>query len=473
MTDFANSGMVRRGWYRRAPKWLALATQLVVTLPLLAPMAAAGDKPDAPKPRDPEVVQQLLVELQELRARVSDLEARLAAAATPAPAMTASASARAEPATPSATATLASPAPAAAAAPAAPAPAPRPVPQDSGGLGAPPSVKLRLLGDAGYHVTDLKGDTNTFYVGSLDMLMTGNISDRTSVLGEVLFTSGADNSFSPDVERLLLNYKYNDHFAFGVGRYHTSIGYYNPTYHRGAWFETAIGRPFMYAFDDNGGSFPLQEIGVTTNGKIPSGFLGLQYVAEIGNGRNHAADSEPAQNRQDINNGKSFNFALSSHPSEISGLDMGFSVYHDVISSEGVPHSEMISTVHVVYSTSKYELLNEAALIRHVGNDIGGPGTFNTPAFYTELSRGFGKYRPYFRYQYINAGVTEPVYGENIGGAVIGRRNGPSLGVRFDFTDHAAWKLQYDYLTRRGSDDLSDRTVRSGNGLATEFSFAF
>jgi hypothetical protein len=45
--------------------------------------------------------------------------------------------------------------------------------------------------------------------------------------------------------------------------------------------------------------------------------------------------------------------------------------------------------------------------------------------------------------------------------------------VRLDFNDHAAWKLQYDHFTRRGSDFLSDRTVRTYNGLETEFSFAF
>jgi len=67
----------------------------------------------------------------------------------------------------------------------------------------------------------------------------------------------------------VLQHKTNDYFTFGVGRYHTSIGYYNPTFHRGAWFQTAIGRPFMYAFDDEGGSFPLQEIGVTTSGHLP------------------------------------------------------------------------------------------------------------------------------------------------------------------------------------------------------------
>jgi len=443
----------------------AVLTLTVASLGIV--FSAAPARPsDTPKDRDKEaeheMIQQLLVQIEELKSRVHDLEERQL---VPAPLPNFVSSVAAAPASSSALP------PAPASTPPTPAHT-ADVPQSGGGpLGG---VQLRLFGDLGYHATDLQGDTNTFYIGSLDMFMTGTLTDRVSVLGEVLFTSSTDNSVKPDVERLLLQYKQNDHLRFGIGRYHTSIGYYNPTFHRGAWFQTAIGRPFMYAFDDDGGAFPLQEVGITFDGRLPSGKLGLEYTAEVGNGRNHLFVSDPAQNRQDVNNGKSVNFALSSHPSWVSGLDVGFSIYHDYLTfDDNINHSEIISTVHVVYTNSTYEFLNEAALTRHVGTSTGAPGIFHTPGFYTQFSRKFGKYRPYFRYQYINAGVAEPVFGDPTDGPVIGRRNGPSFGVRFDFNDHAAWKLQYDHFTRRGSDTISDRTIRTYNGLATEFSFAF
>jgi hypothetical protein len=85
----------------------------------------------------------------------------------------------------------------------------------------------------------------------------------------------------------------------------------------------------MFRFDDDGGYLPLQEVGITSSGKIPSGRLGLNYVAEIGNGRRHVFDAEPAQNRTDNNNSKAFNLALISHPSWLSGLQMRFNFYHD------------------------------------------------------------------------------------------------------------------------------------------------
>ena len=323
-----------------------------------------------------------------------------------------------------------------------------------------------MFGDVGYKASDLKPSTNTFRIGSLDLFMTARLSDKVSALGEVLFISQSDNSIGPDIERLLLQYRQNDYLTVGIGRYHTSIGYYNTAFHQGAWFETTIDRPFMYAFDDEGGFLPLQEVGITASGLIPSGKLGLSYVAEVGNGRNHLLEGEPAQNSRDSNNGKSFNIALSARPHWLSGLDAGFSLYHDYITfSDNINHSEFISTVHVVYVNSTYEFLNEAMLVRHQGSSTGAPGVFHTPAFYAELSRKFGAYHPYARYQYINAGVDEPIYGDPTDGPLVGRRNGPSFGLRYDFTEHTAFKLQYDRLQARG--------VPTSNGLGTQFAFTF
>ena len=329
-----------------------------------------------------------------------------------------------------------------------------------------PTVKLRLFGDVGYEVSDQKNETNSFHVGTLDLLMTGALSERVSVLGELLFIPRQNNGIETDVERLLLQYKHSDHFTVAIGRYHSSIGYYNTAYHQGAWFQTTFDRPFMYAFDDHGGFLPLQEVGITISGQVPSGRLGLNYVAELGNGRAHLLGSDPAQNFQDTNNGKSVNFALFARPGWVPGLQVGFSIYHDYLTfSDNDNHDELISTVHLVFKNSKYEFLNEAMLVRHSRAIGGGPGTFHPPGFYAQVSRRFGRYRPYFRYSYVNAGVAEPIYGDPADGPVVGRRNGPSVGLRFDVNDHAAFKLQYDHL--------GQRRENSFNALETQFSLAF
>lgn len=334
---------------------------------------------------------------------------------------------------------------------------PRPAAQGS-------RLQMHIFGDVGYAATDHKGSTNAFHIGSFDLFATSRLTDKISLLGEVLFISTQDNAVNTDLERLLFQYEHDEHFNFAVGRYHSSIGYYNTAFHQGQWFQTAIGRPFMYEFDDHGGFLPLQEVGVTTHGTIPSGRLGLHYVAEIGNGRSHLLGSEPAQNIVDSNNGKSFNLAIFSRPSWVSGLQTGFSYYQDRLTfPDAINHKESIMAAHVVYQTSEYEFLNEALLVRHT-DEHDGPVFYN-PGWYTQFSRRFGSYRPYFRYSYMNANARDPIYSDAEDATEVGRKNGPSAGIRYDFSDYAAVKLQYDRVEVRGGP--------SSNGLATQFAFTF
>jgi hypothetical protein len=423
---------------------------LALLLALNQTLTASVYADDQPQAEASNAIRRMNEQIQELQAKVKELEARLNGITESTPHVgvesSATASVPVEVTPPSA--------------------APPSAAQESRENNSAPSVKLNMFGDVGYEASDQKGVANSFFIGTLDLFMTGALTERVSVLGEVLFTPKMDNSIGVDVERLLLQYKHNDYLNFAVGRYHSSIGYYNTAFHQGAWFQTTVDRPFMYAFDDAGGFLPLQEVGATISGQIPSGGLGLNYVAEIGNGRAHLLGSDPAQNFRTAQNGKSVNFALYSRPRHVPGLEAGFSIYHDYLTfSDNINHDELISTVYAVFTNSNYEFLNEAMLVRHVNTKLGAPGVFHTPGFYTQFSRRFGKYRPYFRYSYVNAGVAEPIYGDPADGAVVGRRNGPSFGLRFDLNDHSAFKLQYDYLAQRGAANF--------NQLLTQFSFAF
>ena len=358
--------------------------------------------------------------------------------------------------------------------PAPPAPAPPPAPEPQPTIDAPvvnevaPRLHFNVFGDVGAqgynHIPD------TFLFGSLDLFMTARISDKVSTLAEVLFVADNTNAVSPDVERLLLTYRPNDYFVASVGRYHTWVGYYNTAFNYGEFLETTTDRPFMYAFDDQGGVLPMQEVGVNFTGKIPSGKLGLNYVVELGNGRAWGLNVEPTQNNQDANNSKSINGGLFIRPEKISGLQMGFSVRHDNLTIPGPAVAETIATVHAVYVNNGYEILNEGMPVRHV-EDFGP--VFTTDGFYTQFSRAFHAYRPYFRYQYFNAPSNDPVYiysspndyAPSYVNGFVGRVNGPSVGIRYDFTAHSALKFQYDRI--------SERDLPTTNGLTAQIAFTF
>jgi hypothetical protein len=326
-------------------------------------------------------------------------------------------------------------------------------------------LRMRGFGDVTLHGGNQRGETTGFGLGQLNLFVTSDVSERFKFLSEIVFEAGplqglATNSFGVDVERYLLQYSYNDHFNLAVGRYHTAIGYYNTAYHHSTWFQTTTGRPFLFAFEDQGGILPIHNVGVSASGLLPSGRLGLHYVAEIGNGRSSRSplSDEPVQNKVDENSHKAFNLAVFARPQAVSGLQVGFSFYRDLLTPVGAPKiGENILAAHGVFARSGYEWLNEAVLIRHAPQ---GSGTvFNTPGFYTQIARRFGPYQPYFRYQYVNAGRMEPVFPD------VGLRQGPSIGLRYDASDAVALKLQYDYSTLRGQPGV--------NGLALQLGFTF
>jgi hypothetical protein len=331
-----------------------------------------------------------------------------------------------------------------------------------------PRLHMTVFGDVGAQIYNHTPDT--FLFGSLDLFMTARLSDKVSALGAVLFIAENNNVLTSDVERLLLQYRPSDYFTVAVGRYHSWVGYYNSAFNYGEYLETTTDRPFIYAFDDQGGVLPMQEIGVTMTGKIPSGNMGLNYVVEVGNGRGWGPGVEIAQNNQDVHNSKSINGGLFLRPEALAGLQVGFSVRHDELTIPGPAVNETIATVHAVFVDSNYEVLNEAVLVRHV--EPSGP-IFTTSAFYTQFSRRFRAYRPYLRYQYFNANDNDPVYvfasPNNYAPAYVntfvGRVNGPSAGIRYDFTEHSALKLQYDRI--------SERRLPTVNGLTSQVAFTF
>src|SRR4029079_168390 len=118
----------------------------------------------------------------------------------------------------------------------------------------------------------------------LALFMTSAINDRVSVLAEVVLEASAANTqVTTDLERLQLTYRLNDHLNLSAGRYHTGIGFYNGAFHHGSYFETPIGRPRIFAFEDEGGVLPVHEVGVSVRGKVPRTGYALGFVPALRN----------------------------------------------------------------------------------------------------------------------------------------------------------------------------------------------
>ena len=304
--------------------------------------------------------------------------------------------------------------------------------------GSYPQLKLRGFGDVDYRWADGGKDRNAFRLGSLDLFLTSQLAENLSVLSENVIEADDSEHFGFEIERLVLQYTPREYFNVAVGRYHTAIGYYNNAYHHGKWLQTAVGRPHILEFEDDGGLLPIHNVGVSVSGAIPSGRFGLRYVAEIGNGRKYEPGEEAVQNISDNNDFKAVNLALTVRPDWLPGWQAGVSVYFDRLSQSLAPTvNQTILAAHVVYLTPNFEWLNEGVLVR----DASDRGTFNTFGFYTQISRRFGQFRPYARYEYLDESARDPIVLLN---GEPGREQILSLGVRYDFSELAALKLQWE-----------------------------
>jgi hypothetical protein len=321
------------------------------------------------------------------------------------------------------------------------------------------------------------GSAGNFYTGDFGLFLTSRITDKASVLSEIVFEERNAQRYDVDLRRMLLKYDYNDHLKMSFGRYQTNIGYYNWAFLSAAWLQTTADRPLIMEYASNGGLLPTQAIGVSMTGAIPSGSLGLNYVAEYGSSETIRPDLNGDGLATDENNGNQTNIGLFVRPDELRGLQLGGSYYHDQISNNllnarsgaQVPpapdapgpsarYGQTIINTYVVYVAHGIEFLNEGFLIRHAL--LGASLHFDTPAFYSQFSKQLGPMRPFFRYQYVNASSSNPIYSD------VGLRRGPSFGARYDLNDYIAFTAQLDHTVfRRFQPDL--------NGLQLQWAFAF
>jgi hypothetical protein len=168
--------------------------------------------------------------------------------------------------------------------------------------------------------------------------------------------------------------------------------------------------------------------------------------------------AEPIQNFADENNGKAVNFALVARPGAVRGLDVGVSFYRDMQYPAGLTAiEERIYSAHAALVQPHLELIAEGVLLQH--DILLTARTVNTVSTYGQASYKVGPIRPYFRYEYQNVPTSDPIF---IG---FNRLSGPSLGVRYDFSDFAAFKLQYGLLGVRSGPSTS--------AIQAQLAFAF
>lgn len=323
--------------------------------------------------------------------------------------------------------------------------------------GAAPEMFVRAFGSVDWGATQLPSMPNSFAIGQFALFVTSTLNDHFSVLAEVVMEAGSANTrVATDLERLQVTYRLNDALRVSAGRYHTGIGFYNAAFHHGSYFETPIGRPRVFAFEDEGGVLPVHEVGISARGVVPKTGGVLHYLAEVGNGRAWITAEESAEGR-DQNGAKSTNFGVSVRPERWSGLEIGTSYYRDEIphpALQSIDHR--IATAFAVYRTPSVEVMAEWL---HLSHETLDRHRFNNDAGYAQASRAWGKVRPYYRFDRLTIDPATPLIGD------LGSYTANIVGVRIDPAEWVGLKTQYERSNEKGWNGV--------NAVRTQLVFVF
>ena len=311
-----------------------------------------------------------------------------------------------------------------------------------------PSLTVRLFGAVEWAGSQKHDTPNSFGLGQFALFATSNLNERVSVLAEVVLEAGGSNTrVVTDLERLQITFRSSDFLNLSAGRYHTGIGYYNTAFHHGAYFETPIDRPRVFAFEDEGGVLPVHDVGVSARGIVPKTGSTVRYLAEVGNGRDYESTGEgdSVEHATDSNGAKSTNLGLSFRPFGSANLELGTSDYRDSVPrSDSTPVDLRIAVAYAVYRTPAVEVMAEWLRLQ----ERSGEATFANDAGYFQASRAWGKWRPYYRYDRLAVDPATPFIGST------GSYRSNIVGLRVDPMQWVGLKAQYEHTDEPGQSGI-------------------
>jgi hypothetical protein len=328
-----------------------------------------------------------------------------------------------------------------------------------------PTVSVRGFADANWaRTSDRKGDsggssTDGFSLGYLVGHVSATLGGKFSFSAELTLTQDANTNFVTDVARAFLRYDFNDRFKISVGRYHAPVTYWATAFHRGMWLQTTIFRP-DYIKDE--WFQPDHFNGIVAEGTLVSR-AGVGYIVGYGNGReldlrkqgDPSAFADEQGDPANVGHHRAQVVRIFSRPPQLSGVEFGGALYHDVIAQTGTPGvPEWIASAFVALTRETPEVIAEFSNLRHTYFGT----AYDSKAFYVQLGYRLPwvpTLKPYGRFEKAVSPQDEPIIG-----ALSNWKS--TVGARYELSDFAALKVEF---ARRSP------SLRKGLYVQTAFTF--
>lgn len=308
---------------------------------------------------------------------------------------------------------------------------------------------LNAFGDASLVGEKLEeqDETASFSLGTLALLINGQLGASLLGTAEVSFNATPDNDQSIVLERLQLRWQTPRYYVVG-GRLHTDLGYWNTAFHHGAWLHLPISRPRVLRGEGGGGILPIHWIGLEGGFMVPLSPGLLTIAGGVGNGRGMVESDVPL--RTDRNDFKAVRLKIE-YLGLLPDLRVGVGGLYDRIAAEpatirpALPDEEideMIANVYAAYRGVQLTLIAEAYAIRH---DTGAD-TFTTTDAFVVAGYRIGRVTPYLMGERTDArGGLDPFYAPESmpTSSTPLDETRASVGARIDTSVWSALKAEY------------------------------
>lgn len=309
-----------------------------------------------------------------------------------------------------------------------------------------------------------------FSMGSLGLLADADLKNNVRALSELAFDVNRNNQLMVNVERLHMRFRISN-FYLTVGRVHTDLGYWNTAYHHGRWLQVTIDRPSVLAFGMDGGLLPNHAVGAFGRYVLPTAFGKVNFLLGVNNGRGALSTTTPMFG--DNNKDKAVTAEIYVDDFLTPGLRIGAAGWEGLIAPEsaavrpdlpGRAIQEWIGNAHLVLRQDRAILISEIFYIKQTS--FGREWTVLAP--YAVMGYRFGRFLPYLMFdsQILKGGLS-PFFTPTPGTMRPGTGNlfRGILGLRYEFSEWAAFKAEYRQSYFRGMD------VKPVHGFFVDASF--
>ena len=307
------------------------------------------------------------------------------------------------------------------------------------------------IGNHNANEPDLKGAN----VGALDIFLNPQLGEHTRSLFELTFEVGETGQVEADLERAQIGYQFSDAATVWIGRFHTPFGYYNTAFHHGQEIATSLRRPKFLLFEDQGGIMPNHTVGMWLTGADRLTDGKVTYDMFVGNGQAiKSGEIDPRSGGVDRGGaiyGGNLGYVFDE---TFSGLKVGVSAFRSKISDdEQVGRITQVDNagVYFAYDTDQFEYLGEYYRFSDRNLTEDSPAHHSSAGF-VQLAWRRALATPYVRYERAVLDQTDNYFSLQNSGASYYRT---ALGLRFDLDVKSA--LKFEVARTKNTDRLIDQ----------------